>query len=70
MANVIRLGTRKHWGLLFGAIALGWLILALPPGFFAGEPSADQLRVQLEEHQAALAGLRKQSTSARTTVNR
>lgn len=60
MAHTIRIGTRARWLLLCGAIALGWLILALPPGFFAGEPGDDQLRAQFEEHQAALDELRKQ----------
>jgi hypothetical protein len=60
MARTLRIRTRARWLLLCGAIALGWLILAVPPGFLAGEPSDDQLRVQFEEHQAALDGLRRQ----------
>lgn len=60
MAHTIRIGRRARWLLLSGAIALGWLILALPPGFFAGEPGDDELRAQFEEHRGAFDELRKQ----------
>ena len=59
MAHTIRIGTRARWALLVGAIALGWLMIASPTGFFAGEPGDDQLRAQFEAHQAALDELRR-----------